>query len=272
MAEGFADGDLALAIDRRGRRYLMKLGLGKVFQCHLGFLPHEEIIGREDGCRLQTHSGHEVVLLRPGLADYILNMPRSSQVIYPKDIGPIWVHADIYPGATVVEAGTGSGALTMALLRAVGPAGRVVSYDVREDLAAQAARNIQGFMPGIENLMLRQGDIYEGIQERDVDRVVLDLPEPWRAVGVAAEAMREGGVFLSYLPTVLQVHQLYQAMAAEPRFDLFESFEVLHRPWHLGPTSARPAHRMVAHTGFITKAVRCAPRRMAAPEATPEER
>ncbi len=260
MAERFTDGDLALAIDRRGRRYLIKLGMGKVFESHLGYLPHEEIIGNEEGCRLPTHSGHEIVLLKPGLADYILEMPRQSQVIYPKDIGPILLHADIYPGATVVEAGIGSGALTMALLRAVGPLGRVVSYEVREDLAAQAMLNIQAFLPGVETLLLRHGDIYEGIVERDVDRIALDLPEPWRAVGVAAEALRTGGQLMSFLPTVLQVHRLYETLAADPRFDFIDSFEVLHRPWHLAATSARPAHRMVAHTGFITKAIRCAPR------------
>lgn len=260
MAERFAVGDLAILIDHRERRYLVKLGTGRVFSTHVGALPHDQVIGQEEGCRLLTHSGHRMLALRPTLADYILKMPRSSQVIYPKDIGAILVHADIYPGAVVLEAGIGSGALTLALLRAVGPTGRVVSYDVREDLAAQALRNIHGWMPGVENFALLIQDVYEGVQEREVDRLVLDLPEPWRAVPVAAGALRPGGILLSFLPTVLQIHHLYQALTADPHFDLIESFEVLHRPWHLGATSARPAHRMVAHTGFITKAVRCAPR------------
>lgn len=260
MAVHFSEGQLALGIDRRGRRYLMRLGTGKTFQSHLGQIPHDDIIGSEDGCRLQTHSGRELVFIKPGLADYVLEMPRNSQIIYPKDIGPILVHADVYPGAVVVEAGIGSGALTLALLRAVGSMGRVVNYEVRGDMIENAKRNIEGFVPNLGNLLLREGDIYEGIEEREVDRLILDVPEPWRAIAVAGEALRNGGVFLSYLPTVLQVHQLYEALVADPRFDLIESFEVLHRPWHLGPTSARPAHRMVAHTGFLTKALRCEPR------------
>ena len=260
MAERFADGDLALLIDHRERRYLVRLGRGRVFSSHLGVLPHDEVIGQEEGCRLRSHSGHQVLALRPTLAEYILKMPRSSQVIYPKDMGAILVHADIHPGAVVLEAGIGSGALTLALLRAVGPSGRVISYDIREDLAAQGLRNIQALMPGVENFALRIQDVYEGVDEREVDRMVLDLPEPWRAVPVAASALRPGGILLSFLPTALQLHQLYQALAADPHFELIESFEVLERPWHLAATSARPAHRMVAHTGFLTKAVCCQPR------------
>ena len=194
MAERFTDGDLALAIDRRGRRYLIKLGMGKVFESHLGYLPHEEIIGNEEGCRLPTHSGHEIVLLKPGLADYILEMPRQSQVIYPKDIGPILLHADIYPGATVVEAGNRLGRADNGPSEGRRPFGsRRLPMKSARTWQHKAMLNIQAFLPGVETLLLRHGDIYEGIVERDVDRIALDLPEPWRAVGVAAEALRTGG-------------------------------------------------------------------------------
>lgn len=260
MARLFAEGDLALLIDPRGRRYLVTLVAGRSFQSHRGVLPHESIIGQEDGCRLRTLTGEEFIVLAPTLSDYILKMPRSAQVIYPKDIGPILVYGDIFPGATVVEAGVGSGALSLAILRAIGPTGKLVSYEIRDDHAAQARRNIPAFLPQTKNHTLRLGDLYEGIEERDVDRMVLDLPEPWRAIPVAADALRSGGILISYLPTVLQLHQLHQTLARERRFEFIEAFEVLERPWYLARTSARPVHRMVAHTGFITRAVRCAPR------------
>ena len=178
MANTFQDGDLAIVIDSRSRRFMVRLGAGRVFHTHHGHLAHDDIIGQEEGSRLKTQMDREMVVLRPSLADYILKMPRQSQVIYPKDIGPMLVSGDIHPGARVVEAGMGSGAMSMALLRAIGPMGRLTTYEVREDLATQALRNVEAFMPGVENFILRHADVYEGIEERDVNRVVLDLPEP----------------------------------------------------------------------------------------------
>ncbi len=271
MANTFQDGDLAIVIDSRSRRFMVRLGAGRVFHTHHGHLAHDDIIGQEEGSRLKTQMDREMVVLRPSLADYILKMPRQSQVIYPKDIGPMLVSGDIHPGARVVEAGMGSGAMSMALLRAIGPMGRLTTYEVREDLATQALRNVEAFMPGVENFILRHADVYEGIEERDVNRVVLDLPEPWRAIRTAADALRPGGILLSYLPTTIQIHRLYEAIADEVRFDLVEAFEVMQRPWHLAPTSARPAHRMVAHTGFIVKTVRCEARARRQPRAGPDE-
>jgi tRNA (adenine57-N1/adenine58-N1)-methyltransferase len=265
MEPPFSEGDLALIVDPRGREYLQTLGREKVFQSHMGHLAHDAIIGCSSGSRLDTHTGHQLIVLRPTLVQYVMNMKRTSQIIYPKDVGPILVYGDIYPGATVVEAGIGSGALTLALLRAVGDSGRVTTYEVREDLAKMGVRNVEGFMPGVTNFELRAGDIYEGIKEREVDRVVLDLPEPWRAIGPATEALRLGGVFVSFLPTVLQLHRLSQELGRDRHFELAESFEVLHRSWHLASNSARPDHRMVGHTGFITTAVRCSPRHDRAP-------
>ncbi len=260
MSRPFAEGDLVLLIDARDRRYVRTLGRGKVVDTHLGRLPHEEIIGRDEGSRLRTHMGHRLIALRPTLVDYVMHMPRKSNIIYPKEMGPILVYGDIFPGATVLEAGIGSGALTLALLRAVGPAGRVISYEAREDMAAFALRNVRAYLPGAENHVLHVADVCLGIEERELDRVVLDLPEPWAALPALAEAMRPGGILLAYVPTVLQVHRLHEALAADSRFELAESFEVLHRSWHLGPTSARPSHRMVGHTGFLTRAVLCEPR------------
>jgi tRNA (adenine57-N1/adenine58-N1)-methyltransferase len=182
-----------------------------------------------------------------------------TQIIYPKDIGAVLVAADIFPGARVLESGLGSGAMTMAILRAVGPTGQVFSYEVQEDTIKKAIKNIHATVPNTENLTVRAANLYDGIQDKELDRMVLDVPEPWEAVGYAAEALIPGGIFLSYLPTILQVHRLVEALNQEPRFDLVESFEVLQRPWHVTRRSVRPVHRMVAHTAFLTTARKCAP-------------
>ena len=182
-----------------------------------------------------------------------------TQIIYPKDVGAILVAADIFPGAKVLESGLGSGAMTMALLRAVGPTGQIFSYEIHTDTIKKAIKNIHAAVPDTENLIVRTTNLYDSIDDKELDRIVLDVPEPWEAVGHAAEALKPGGIFLSYLPTVLQVHRLVEALNQEPQFDLVESFEVLHRPWHITRRSARPVHRMVAHTAFLTTGRKCAP-------------
>ena len=260
MIKLLAEGDVVLLIDSRGREYLTTLTPGKVFHSHLGKVPHEEIIGQEEACRIVTHAGRPFLVLRPTLAQYVMKMRRDSTIVYPKDVGAILVHGDIYPGATVIEAGAGSGALTLALLRATGPEGRVITYELREDMAQRTRRNIASRVGEPTNFTLKLQDIYQGIDELPVDRIVLDLPEPWQVVPHAATALRQGGIFVSYVPTVLQVHHLAQTLSGDSRFELVDSFEIMHRGWHLAETSARPDHRMVAHTGFITTAVRCAPR------------
>ena len=149
--------------------------------------------------------------------------------------------------------------MTMAILRAVGPTGQVFSYEVQEGSIKKAIKNIHAAVPDTENLTVRVANLYDGIPDKELDRMVLDVPEPWEAVGHAAEALIPGGIFLSYLPTILQVHRLVEALNQEPRFDLVESFEVLQRPWHVTRRSVRPVHRMVAHTAFLTTALKCAP-------------
>ena len=256
----FREGDLALLIDRRGRRYQVTLQEGRLFETHVGTLPHTEIIGQQQGTWCRTSRGQVLLAVKPTFSDYILEMPRASQVIYPKDLGAILLYADIFPGASVLEAGLGSGGLTSALLRAVGESGRVTTYEIREDMVARGRRNIASLVGDAPNHTLKLGNIYEKIDERDVDRLVLDVPEPWQVVPLAAGALAPGGVFLSFLPTVLQVHQLVQALEEDGRYQLVETFELLQRPWHIAERSARPDHRMVAHTGFITTARLCSPR------------
>ena len=256
----FCEGDLALLIDRKGRRYLVTLKQGDAFHSHLGFLDHSQIMGSKEGEWFQTSNGHRLLALRPTLADYVLEMKRVTQVVYPKDIGAIIILADVFPGARVVEAGFGSGALTLALLRAVGERGSVTSYELREGQSKKALKNIGPLLPQNHRLTIKEGDIYQDIEEREVDRLILDVPEPWQVVPSASEALVPGGIFLSFLPTVLQVHRLVKTLNAELQYQLIEMVEVILRPWHVTQRSVRPAHRMVAHTGFITTARKCSPR------------
>lgn len=209
---------------------------------------------------MQNDRGERFFALAPTLAEYVLEMPRGAQVIYPKDLALIVLWADIFPGARVAEAGTGSGALTMVLVRAVGPAGHVFSYDVREDFSARAASNVERYLGATETLTVRIHDVTEGIPDAPVDRVILDLPEPWRVVAPAAAALAPGGLFCSYVPTVPQVQQTVASLRAQGGFALIETIEALVRPWNVDGQSVRPVHRMVAHTGFLTVARRILPR------------
>ena len=256
----FHAGELALLLDRKSRRYMLTLDEGETFHSHLGRLRHDQLIGGSVGGWYRTDRGHTLLAVRPTLGDYVRQMPRGPQIIYQKDLGNIVSFADIFPGATVIEGGLGSGALTAALLRAVGPEGRVITYEIDDGVLPKAMRNISRVIPDSSNLEVKIGNIYEGIEEREVDRVVLDVPEPWQAVETIADALVMGGVMLSFVPTVLQVHQLVGALERDGRFQLIESMETLLRTWHVTERSVRPDHRMVAHSGFLTTAVRCEPR------------
>ena len=256
----FREGDHALIIDRKGRRYLVQLRSSDTFQSHIGNFAHDDLIGQEAGTWVTTALGHKLLALKPTMADFIRLMPRIATVVYPKDLGAIITYGDIFPGARVLEAGTGSGALTMALLRAVGEQGQVISYDVRTDMMERARTNVGAMFPTHSNLTLKLGDVYEGFEEDNLDRIVLDLPEPWRVVPHASERLVPGGILLSFLPTVLQVHELTQASRQQKTFQLIETIEVIMRPWSVEGRSIRPSHRMIGHTGFITTAHKCSPR------------
>ena len=253
MRRPFAAGDRVLLVDAKRRRYLVTLEDRGVFHSHAGVLEHAALIGQQEGVTVRTSLGTRLVAVRPTLAEYVLKMPRGAQVIYPKDLGPILVLADLFPGARVLESGVGSGALTMTLLRAVGPAGHVTGYELRGDFAERARKNIEGFLGPDLPLDIEVRDVYEGIDLEDLDRVLLDLPEPWRAVKHAEGALRPGGILLAYLPTIGQVARLREELAASA-FGMVETIEVLQRHWHVDGQSVRPDHRMVAHTGFLTHA------------------
>jgi tRNA (adenine57-N1/adenine58-N1)-methyltransferase len=249
----FAQGDACLLFDVKGRRYLIELIPGRSFHSHRGALPHDEIIGSPEGSSLETTSGTFLTVVRPRLADYVIKMSRGANVLYPKDAAALMVWADIGPGMTVLEAGTGSGGLTMMLARAVGPTGRVVSVERRSDHATLARSRIAGFFGSVpEWVDLRVGEVIDVVEEIGPERIVLDVPEPWEMVEAAAEHLPGGGGFACYVPNVPQVETVRSAIAETGRFIEVSTFEVMMRDWSINGRSVRPSHRMVGHTGFIT--------------------
>ena len=258
----FSNGERIHLVDQKQRQYALTLKAGETYQFSGQKIAHDELIGRPDGSIVTLSGGKRMMALRPTFGEYVLKMPRGAQVLYPKDLAIIPMWADIYPGARVFEAGTGSGALTMALSRAVGPDGLVVTYEIREDFAQTAKANIARSL-NPTNLICFRKNAYEGIDLLDdkvpFDRVVLDLPEPWQVVPHAVEALRSGGIFLSFVPTIPQVMQTVEALERTALFGMIETFETLLRTWSVRGRSVRPDHRMVAHSGFITVARKVEP-------------
>jgi tRNA (adenine57-N1/adenine58-N1)-methyltransferase len=252
MSRPFSAGDKALFFDRKGRRYLVSLDAEGQFHTHAGYVPHTEVIGQDEGITVTSSGGARYLVVRPTLSEFVLKMPRGAQVIYPKDLGPILLLADIFPGVRVLEAGVGSGALSMTMLRA----GAVITgYEVRADFASRAVKNVSEFLgaEALSRFAVEERDVYEGIDETGLDRVVLDLPEPWRVVKHAEAALHPGGIFVAYVPSIIQVSQLREALD-DSAFGMAETMEVLLRTWHVEGLAVRPDHRMVAHTGFLTSA------------------
>jgi tRNA (adenine57-N1/adenine58-N1)-methyltransferase catalytic subunit len=251
----FEAGERVVFLDGRGRRYMVRLEAGGTFHYHGGAVPHDLVIGSEEGTTVHSTTGSGLVCFRPRLADFVLKMSRGAQVIYPKDLGPILVYADVFPGARVLEAGTGSGGLTLAVCRAVGPEGRVVSYENREDFHEVARSNVEGFFGKVPSwLDLRLGDVREVAGTGETfHRVLLDLPEPEAVLEEVTAALMAGGILCGYLPTTGQVQELVLQLKSRG-FAESETFEVLLRSWHVAHRSVRPDHRMVAHTGFVTVA------------------
>jgi tRNA (adenine57-N1/adenine58-N1)-methyltransferase len=250
MNHPFAYGEKVLLIDTKQRRYLITLAEGAEFHSHNGFFAHSDLVGKLEGLVARSTKGALYTALRPTLEDFVVQMPRGAQVIYPKDLAPICMLADIGPGVRVFESGVGSGALSMTMLRW---GAEIVGYELREDFANRAKANVGSFLgeAALDKYKVELRDCYEGIDERDVDRVVLDLPEPWKVVPHAMEALRPGGIFISYSPSIIQVSQTREALASKA-WNGTRSLEVLHRGWHVEGSAVRPDHRMVAHTGFLT--------------------
>ena len=245
-------GERVMLIDQKDRRYLVTLRDGASFHTHAGIVAHNDIIGLTEGATVVGNTNRPFLVLRPTLADVVLKMPRGAQVIYPKDLGAILLAADIGPGMKVLEAGVGSGALSMTLLRA---GAHVTGYEIREDFAERARINVEAMLGSDIHYDIHIRDVTLGIDGSDFDRVLLDMPEPWKVVEHAERALKPGGTFLAYLPTINQT-QLLRETLTKHLFGLAETVEVLRRTWHVTDRSVRPDHRMVAHTGFLTSARR----------------
>lgn len=247
-----AAGERVLLVDQKLRRYLVTLEAGGEFHSHAGIVAHDELIGAPEGSTFRATRGGAYTVMRPTLADYVLKMPRGAQVIYPKDLGPLLLLADIGPGVRVLESGVGSGALSMTMLRA---GADIVGYEIRENFAVTAQRNVRDFLGDAATARYRVElrDVYDGITETDLDRVVLDLPEPWNVVPHAAATLRPGGLIVAYTPSITQAAQFRETLRIH-RFRFAETTEFLRRTWHIDGAAVRPDHRMVAHTAFLTQA------------------
>jgi len=249
-------GDRVQLTDPRGRLHTITLAEEATFHTHRGYFRHEDLIGAPEGTVVRNTGGIEYLALRPLLADHVLSMPRGAAVVYPKDAGQIVTMADIYPGARVIEAGVGSGALTMSLLRAVGDGGSVHSIERREDFAAIARGNVEGFFGGPHPAWeLSVGDLADVLptvaEPGSVDRVVLDMLAPWENLEVAADALAPGGVLVCYVATTTQLSRLAEDIRTDGRYTEPQAWESMVRGWHLEGLAVRPEHRMIGHTGFL---------------------
>lgn len=266
----FREGDRVQLTDPRGRRHTITLEPGKQFHTHRGHLRHDDLIGAPDGSVVSHSSGADYLALRPLLADYVLSMPRGAQVVYPKDAGQIITMADVFPGARVVEAGVGSGALSLSLLRAVGDSGRLHSFERREDFAEIARANARVFF-GADHpaWSVTVGDLVEAlpatVEPGSIDRVVLDMLAPWECLQAVGAALAPGGVLICYVATATQLSRVAEAARTHGGFSEPQAWESLVRGWHLEGLAVRPEHRMHGHTGFLLTTRRLAPDTAAPP-------
>jgi tRNA (adenine57-N1/adenine58-N1)-methyltransferase len=257
-------GEWVRLVDAKGRRHNICLESGASFHTNRGAILHDDLIGRDEGFTVTSSSGGEYLVFRPMLNEFVVSMPRGAAVVYPKDAAQIVAMADIFPGAHVVEAGVGSGALTCSLLRAVGPTGRVSSYERREEFADVARRNVTQFFGGDHPAWtLTVGDLVDALPAHEppgsVDRVVLDMLAPWECVDVVADALAPGGVVVAYVATTTQLARTVETLRAHGEFTEPHPWETLVREWHVEGLAVRPSHRMNGHTGFLVTSRRMAP-------------
>jgi tRNA (adenine57-N1/adenine58-N1)-methyltransferase len=256
----FAAGDRVQLTDPKGKLYSFTIVPGKEWHTHKGWITHDDLIGMPEGSVVSTTAGLKFTAFKPLLADYVLTMPRGATIVYPKDAAMIVGLADIYPGARVLEAGVGSGALTISLLRAAGEKGYVHSVERRADFAENARSNVDAYFEGSpSNWKLDVGDLQDQNFESEFDRVILDMLAPWECVDIAARALRPGGVFMSYVATTTQLSATAEAIKEDGRFTEPESSETLVRGWHHEGLAVRPQQRMIGHTGFLIQSRRMAP-------------
>jgi tRNA (adenine57-N1/adenine58-N1)-methyltransferase len=261
----FRPGDRVQLTDPKGRLHTIVLEPGKEFHTHRGALAHDDLIGRPDGSVVTSTGGTAYLALRPLLADYVLGMPRGAQVIYPKDAAQIVAMGDVFPGAKVLEAGAGSGALSCWLLRAVGPEGRLHSFEQRADFAEIARRNVTAFLGSVPDNWSLVVDDVAACAEREFDRIILDMLAPWEHLDLVADALVPGGVFVGYVATTPQLSELVEGLRAHGGFTEPRAWESLVRDWHADGLAVRPDHRMIAHTAFLVTTRRLAPGVLAPP-------
>ena len=256
----FKAGDRIQLTDPKGKLYTFTITPGKEWHTHKGWITHDDLIGLPEGSVVSTTAGLKFTAFIPLLADYVLSMPRGATIVYPKDAAMIVGVADIYPGARVLEAGVGSGALTLSLLRAVGENGSVHSVERRQDFADNAQANIENYFGAPpKNWKLDVGSVQEQGFTQKYDRVILDMLAPWECVSMAAEVLRPGGVFLAYVATTTQLSATAEALKADGHFTEPESSETIVRGWHHEGLAVRPQQRMIGHTGFLIQSRRMAP-------------
>ena len=256
----FDIGDRIQLTDPKGKLYSFTIAPGKEWHTHKGWINHDDLVGLPEGSVVSTTAGLKFTAFKPLLADFVLSMPRGATIVYPKDAAMIVGIADIYPGAKVLEAGVGSGALTLSLLRAVGEKGSVHSVERRAEFADNARANVEQYFGGLpQQWTLTVGDLQEQEVDATFDRVVLDMLAPWECVAKAAEALRPGGVFLAYVATTTQLSATAEALKSDGRFTEPESSETIVRGWHHEGLAVRPQQRMIGHTGFLIMSRRMAP-------------
>jgi tRNA (adenine57-N1/adenine58-N1)-methyltransferase len=256
----FKAGDRIQLTDPKGKLYSFTITPGKEWHTHKGWITHDDLIGLPEGSVVSTTAGLKFTAFIPLLADYVLSMPRGATIVYPKDAAMIVGVADVYPGARVLEAGVGSGALTISLLRAVGPGGFVHSVERRQDFADNATANLTNYFSGKpENWKLDVGSVQEQEFPEKFDRVILDMLAPWECVEMAASVLRPGGVFLAYVATTTQLSSIAEALKEDGHFTEPESSETIVRGWHHEGLAVRPQQRMIGHTGFLILSRRMAP-------------
>ena len=260
----FTVGERVQLTDAKGRHYTMTLTPGSEFHTHRGAIAHDAVIGLQEGSVVKSSNGALFLVLRPLLVDYVMSMPRGPQVIYPKDAAQIVHEGDIFPGARVLEAGAGSGALTCSLLRAVGPDGQVISYEKRADHAEHARRNVTNFC-GVhgrlpDNWQLIVGDVADSeLPAGSVDRAVLDMLAPWEVLDAVSRLVIAGGVLVIYVATVTQLSRAVEALRAQQCWTEPRAWETLQRGWNVVGLAVRPQHSMRGHTAFLVSARRLAP-------------
>jgi tRNA (adenine57-N1/adenine58-N1)-methyltransferase len=250
------EGMPVIFIDRKGRTYYDQLMEDKVSNCGGKQISHAELIGQQDGLDIKSRQGPRFRVFSASYREHVTRMSRHAQIIHPKDAAIIVAWTDLHEGARVVEGGLGSGALATAILRAIGSSGHLTTYELRQEPTNLALKNVRSLMGETKNHMVRVADIYDGLEEQNIDSIILDVPEPWLVVEHAAAALRSGGHFAAYVPTALQMQQVVLALEGTYRFGCIESLETILRNWHVTGRSLRPEHKIMGHTGFLVFARR----------------